>query len=73
MKNLRFFCEAKNGFGAIYNAIYFRFDLEDNIDRCAFFYELNIGWYDMYHPENGMRETLGTIWVEKSLTTSPTP
>ena len=52
MKNLRFFCEAKNGFGAIYNAIYFRFDLEDNIDRCAFFYELNIGWYDMYHPDN---------------------
>ena len=49
MKNLRFFFD---GFGAIYNAIYFRFDLEDNIDRCAFFYELNIGWYDMYHPDN---------------------
>ena len=49
MKNLRFFLD---GFGAIYNAIYFRFDLEDNIDRCAFFYELNIGWYDMYHPDN---------------------
>ena len=49
MKNLRFFFD---GFGAIHNAIYFRFDLEDNIDRCAFFYELNIGWYDMYHPDN---------------------
>ena len=42
-----------DGFDAIYNAIYFRFDLQDNIDRCAFFYEINIGWYDMYHPENG--------------------
>ena len=40
-----------DGFGAIYNAIYFRFDLQDNIDRCAFFYELNVGWYDMYDPE----------------------
>ena len=39
-----------DGFGAIYNAIYFRFDLQDNIDRCAFFYEINIGWYDMYEP-----------------------
>ena len=40
-----------DGFGAIYNAIYFRFDLQDNIDRCAFFYELNFGWYDMYDPD----------------------
>lgn len=40
-----------DGFGAIYNAIYFRFDLQDNIDRCAFFYELNIGWYDTYDPD----------------------
>ena len=40
-----------DGFGTIYNAIYFRFDLDDNIDRCAFFYELNIGWYDMYYPD----------------------
>jgi len=39
------------GFWCIYNAVYFRFDLEDNIDRCAFFYELNIGWYDMYDPD----------------------
>ena len=36
------------GFDAIYNAIYFRNTLENNIDRCAFFYELNCGWYDMY-------------------------
>ena len=34
------------------NAIYFRFDgYNDNIDRCAFFYEINIGWYDMYDPD----------------------
>ena len=39
-----------DGFDAIYNAIYFRFDLQDNIDRCAFFYELSSGWYDMYDP-----------------------
>ena len=36
------------GFQAIQNAIYFRFNLDDNIDRCAFFCELNCGWYDMY-------------------------
>ena len=41
-----------DGFGAIYNAIYFRFDLQDNIDRCAFFYELNKGWYDTYDPDS---------------------
>ena len=41
-----------DGFDAIYNAIYFRFDLQDNIDRCAFFYEINIGWYDMYNPDD---------------------
>jgi hypothetical protein len=30
---------------------------EDNIDRCAFFYELNIGWYDMYEPDDmGVRD-----------------
>ena len=46
-----------DGFDAIYNAIYFRFDLQDNIDRCAFFYELNIGWYDMYDPDDmGVRD-----------------
>ena len=46
-----------DGFGAIYNAIYFRFDLQDNIDRCAFFYELNLGWYEMYdHDDMGVRD-----------------
>jgi len=46
-----------DGFDAIYNAIYFRFDLQDNIDRCAFFYELNIGWYEMYDPDDmGVRD-----------------
>ncbi len=34
------------------NAIHFRLDkYENNIDRCAFFYELNIGWYEMYDPD----------------------
>ena len=40
------------GFDAIFNAIYFRNTLEDNIDRCAFFYELNCGWYEMYQPDD---------------------
>jgi len=39
------------GFWCIYNAVYFRFDFEDNIDRCAFFYEISSGWYDMYDPD----------------------
>ena len=40
------------GFWCIYNAVYFRLDkYENNIDRCAFFYELNIGWYGMYDPD----------------------
>ena len=31
------------------NCISFRFDkYEDNIDRCAFFEEINCGWYEMY-------------------------
>ena len=35
------------------NAIYFRFDgYNDNIDRCAFFYEINNGWYQMYDPDD---------------------
>ena len=40
------------------NAIHFRIDrYEDNIDRCAFFYELNIGWYEMYDPDDmGVRD-----------------
>jgi hypothetical protein len=36
------------GFYAIQDAIYFRFTLEDNIDRCAFFECLSQGWYEMY-------------------------
>jgi hypothetical protein len=36
------------GFEAIQDAIYFRFTLEDNIDRCAFFECLSKGWYEMY-------------------------
>ena len=31
------------------NSFYFRFiEYNDNIDRCAFFEELNYGWYQMY-------------------------
>jgi len=30
------------------NCIEFRLDYKDNIDRCAFFEELNCGWYQMY-------------------------
>lgn len=38
------------------NAIHFRINrYEDNIDRCAFFYEINIGWYDMYGPDDDDR------------------
>lgn len=29
-------------------AIYFRFDYNDNIDRLAFFEEINSGWREMY-------------------------
>jgi len=29
------------------NCIDFRLQLEDNIDRCAFFEELNLGWIQM--------------------------
>ena len=35
-----------------YGSIGFEQPDPDNINRCAFFYELNIGWYDMYHPDN---------------------
>ena len=35
------------------NALHCRVDrYEDNVDRCAFFYEINIGWYDMYNPDD---------------------
>ena len=35
------------------NAIHFRLDrYEDNVDRCAFFYEINNGWYDMYDQDD---------------------
>ena len=37
-----------DGFGSIEVAIHFRLDYNDNIDRCAFFEELNWGWYEMY-------------------------
>ena len=38
----------KCGFDAITDAIYFRFDYNDNIDRLAFFECLSKGWYEMY-------------------------
>ncbi len=37
------------GFDSIYFAIVFRLvDYNDNIDRCAFFEEINYGWRKMY-------------------------
>lgn len=30
-----------------HSLFYYRFDLEDEIDRKAFFYELNYGWHQM--------------------------
>ena len=37
-----------DGFKSIDNAVYFRMNLEDNIDRLAFFEELSNGWCKMY-------------------------
>jgi hypothetical protein len=36
------------GFVSFEVAIYFRLDYNDNIDRCAFFEEINSGWREMY-------------------------
>lgn len=36
------------GFHSIYFAIVFRLDYNDDIDRLAFFEELNYGWRKMY-------------------------
>jgi hypothetical protein len=36
------------GFHSIYFAIIFRLDYNDNIDRLAFFEQLNCGWRKMY-------------------------
>jgi hypothetical protein len=40
--------DLKSGFESIQDAIYFRFDYNDNIDRLAFFECLSKGWYEMY-------------------------
>lgn len=40
--------DLRSGFETIQDAIYFRFTLKDNIDRCAFFESLSKGWYEMY-------------------------
>ncbi len=37
-----------DGWNTILSAIDFRLDYTDNIDRCAFFEEINLGWYQMY-------------------------
>ena len=37
-----------DGFDSIYDAIVFRLDYNDNIDRCAFFCEISCGWRQMY-------------------------
>ena len=36
------------GFVSFEVAIYLRLDYNDNIDRCAFFEEINSGWREMY-------------------------
>ena len=55
-----------DGFVSISNAIFYRSDLEDDIDRCAFFYELNIGWYEMYYSdEDYMMNNPTKIYVTK--------
>jgi hypothetical protein len=36
------------GFVSFEVAIHFRLDYTDNIDRCAFFEEINSGWREMY-------------------------
>ena len=36
------------GFVSFEVAIHFRLDYNDNIDRCAFFEEINSGWREMY-------------------------
>jgi hypothetical protein len=41
-----------DGFDSIYVAIMFRLDYNDNIDRCAFFCEINDGWRQMYLEED---------------------
>ena len=53
------------------NCINFRFvEYNDNIDRCAFFEELNNGWYqmyiypydDMYYPTNVVLKLHQPLW-----------
>lgn len=49
MRFLSFLNKIRNLTWNFENCFYYRFDTyEDNIDRCAFFYELNSGWYEMY-------------------------
>jgi hypothetical protein len=59
-----------DGFGSIEVAIYFRFDYNDNLDRCAFFEELNWGWYEMYiYPMDDMyiptKSNIRRFWLEE--------
>ena len=55
------------------NAFYFRFDsYEDNLDRCAFFEEINNGWYHMYiYPYDDMY--IPVISAERRLRLSQQP
>ena len=50
------------GFEAIQDAIYFRFDYNDNIDRLDFFAALSRGWYRMYDDED---ENILELWGDK--------
>lgn len=58
---------------SVRNCITFRFDhYNDNIDRLAFFEELNLGWYEMYiYPYDDLY--LPTISEERNLRLSQEP
>ncbi len=49
------------GFEAIQDAIYFRFTLEKDSDKCAFFASLSRGWYRMYDDED---ENILELWKD---------
>ena len=49
------------GFEAIQDAIYFRFNCNNNIDRLTFFAALSRGWYAMYDDED---ENILELWKD---------
>lgn len=43
------------------NCIYFRFDYNNEIDRCAFFEEISLGWHEMQNQHTNSQEIQVTI------------